>query len=92
MKCRKCQLKEVYSNGLCKSCYNKFYYSKNAHGVELKQFITETEHKTYYKSKPKNYDEFAKVYNENMSKTKLAKELGVSRETLYKYIKRYKGE
>ena len=92
MECKKCQSKDVYAIGLCRNCYNKYYYNARNYGQNLKDFIT-TEKKTHYKTEQKNYSQFVELYGkEKISKTKLAKDLGISRETLYKYIKKYKGE
>lgn len=91
MLCRKCQTANAWANGLCRNCHNQYYYSKKAHGLTLKQFIT-GERKTYYKVGGVKFDKFVEIYEKqnNLSKTELAKRVGVSRETLYKYIEQYK--
>ncbi len=91
MLCRKCQKKNAWANGLCKNCHNQYYYNKKAHGMTLKEFITNKEKKTYYKKGGIKYDKFVEIYNkqQGVTKTELAKQVGVSRETLYKYIEQY---
>ena len=94
MLCRKCGTKQSWANGLCRNCHNQFYYAKKTHGLTLKEFVQSKEKKTYYKTGGIKFDKFLKEYDEksDLSMTDLAKKIGVSRETLYKYIRQYNKE
>lgn len=94
MLCRKCGTKQSWANGLCRNCHNQFYYAKKTHGITLKEFVQAKEKKTYYRTGGVKYDKFLELYDEknDLTITELAKNVGVSRETLYKYIKQYNKE
>ena len=99
MKCKKCGKDKISCLGLCQSCYNKYYYVLTRYNMGFKDFI-KTDFSTRYTNEniphqkfEDHYMQFIKSYTlgEKQSKTKLAKDLGISRETLYKYIKIYNG-
>ena len=99
MKCKKCGATKISCLGLCTSCYNKYYYVLTRYGIQFKEFV-QTQFSTRYNVEnlphrkfEDNYIKFTELYKtgEKQSKTKLAKTLGISRETLYKYIKIYNG-
>lgn len=97
MKCRKCGENEAICIGLCNKCYGKYYYQSNRYNTNLKDFITKEQPKhnniKRHEKFVDSYTNFLKVYTFDppKSKTKLAKQLNISRETLYKYIRIYKG-
>lgn len=88
--CRKCGAEKIYAKGLCRTCYNQFYYANTKHNTTLKSFVTE-EQPTYYGKDLKCYDDFVKLYNEQPRKKMkvIASELNISRQTLYTYKKIY---
>ncbi len=96
MVCSKCGKHETHSLGLCTLCYNKFYYAQKNYNTTLKDFVMNEQPKHYH-TELKHFDDFKVKYDEmeklgKVKKSALSKELGVSRETLYKYIRLYKGE
>lgn len=98
IKCKKCGCFGTSANGLCKSCYSKFWYARKVYNTSLKDFITNGKH--YHKAKSeiekanKRYAKFKATYEaKNYSTiTELSKKVGLSRETIYKYIKKYRSE
>ncbi|MBP3708285.1 MAG: helix-turn-helix domain-containing protein [Clostridia bacterium] len=90
IKCRKCGAEKIYAKGLCRSCYNQFYYANTKHNTTLKSFVTEKQ-ETYYNRDFKCYDDFVKLYKAQpkIKMTAIATQLNVSRQTLYTYKKIY---
>ena len=91
MKCRKCGQRDCWANGLCRNCHNQFYYASKTYGITLKEFVKTNEKLNHHKKGGIKFDDFLKVYDEQkgQSITDLSKQVGVSRETIYKYIKQY---
>lgn len=97
IKCKKCGCFGINASGLCKSCYSKFWYDKKVYNVSLKDFIQNERH--YHKAQSvieqtdKQYNKFKALYEtkDYSTITELSKKVGLSRETIYKYIRKYKG-
>ena len=93
IKCSKCGKDGIFAKGLCKSCYNQFYYFNRNHNVQLQDYV-QKDKQTFYHTELKHYDKFLKVYDPHTKQgiKALAKTIGISRETVYKYIRVYNGE
>ena len=87
--------------GLCRNCYNKYYYVSNRYKMSFKDFVMAKDTTRYdlnssipHQKFENSYTNFVKAYTQEpkQQKTMLAKQLGISRETLYKYLRIYNGE